>query len=182
MKLVDCVWYNKILKGMWDGGSRGCVCLLDVTQVNKAACWTCCSTLKMEVVRSCKMSRNVYQTTLVTSQNIVLFIITAVRTSDLTNIWPTIVTEIACRLFSWWSKPNPKIFLLGFEVFTAVVMKSIIFWDVMPCSLFSCNRSFGGTYRLHLQGRRNNFTKNQHCNSTDYTASHPRRWYSSYLY
>jgi hypothetical protein len=43
-----------------------------------------------------------------------------------------------------------------FEVFTVVVMKSIIFWDVTPCSLLSFNRRFGGTYRLHLQGRRNN--------------------------
>jgi hypothetical protein len=42
---------------------------------------------------------------------------------------------------------------VGFEVFIAVVMKSIILWDVMPCSLLSCNRRFGGTYRLHLQGR-----------------------------
>jgi hypothetical protein len=50
---------------------------------------------------------------------------------------------------------------VGFEVFTAVVMKSIIFWDVTPCSLLSCNRRIGGTYRLHLQGRRNNFSKNQ---------------------
>jgi hypothetical protein len=24
-------------------------------------------------------------------------------------------------------------------------LKSIIFWDVTPCSLFSCNRRFGGT-------------------------------------
>jgi hypothetical protein len=48
-----------------------------------------------------------------------------------------------------------------FEVFTAVVMKSIIFWDVTPCSLLSCKRRFGGTYRLHPQGRRNNFSKNQ---------------------
>jgi hypothetical protein len=38
-------------------------------------------------------------------------------------------------------------------------MKSIIFWDMTPCSLLSCNRRFGGTYRLHLQGRRNNFSK-----------------------
>jgi hypothetical protein len=50
---------------------------------------------------------------------------------------------------------------VGFEVFTAVVMKSIIFWDMTPCSLLSCNRRFEGTYRLHLQGRRNNFSKNQ---------------------
>jgi hypothetical protein len=34
---------------------------------------------------------------------------------------------------------------VGFEVFTAVVMKSIIFWDVTPCSLLSYNRRFGGT-------------------------------------
>jgi hypothetical protein len=47
-------------------------------------------------------------------------------------------------------------FYVGFEVSTAVVMKSIIFWDMTPCSLLSCNRRFGGTYRLHLQGRRNN--------------------------
>jgi hypothetical protein len=31
------------------------------------------------------------------------------------------------------------IYIVGFEVFTAVVMKSIIFWDVTPCSLLSCN-------------------------------------------
>jgi hypothetical protein len=48
---------------------------------------------------------------------------------------------------------------VGFEVFTAVVMKSIIFWDMTPCSLLSVNRRFGGTYRLHLQGRRNKFGK-----------------------
>jgi hypothetical protein len=40
-----------------------------------------------------------------------------------------------------------------FEVFTAVTMKNAIFWDMAPCS--SCvNRRFGGTYRLHLQGRK----------------------------
>jgi hypothetical protein len=48
---------------------------------------------------------------------------------------------------------DTKIYV-GFEVFTAVVTKSIIFRDLTPCSPLSCNRSFGGTYRLHLQGRR----------------------------
>jgi hypothetical protein len=33
--------------------------------------------------------------------------------------------------------------------------------DMKPCSLLSCNRRFGGTYRLHLQIRRSNFSKNQ---------------------
>jgi hypothetical protein len=35
-----------------------------------------------------------------------------------------------------------------------VVMKSIIFLDIMPCSPLRVNWRFGGTYRLHLQGRR----------------------------
>jgi hypothetical protein len=40
-----------------------------------------------------------------------------------------------------------------FEVFTAVTMKNAVFWDVAPRR--SCvNRRFGGTYRLHLQGRK----------------------------
>jgi hypothetical protein len=43
---------------------------------------------------------------------------------------------------------------VGFEVFTAVVLKSIFFWDMTPCSALSGTRCFGGMYRLHLQGRR----------------------------
>jgi hypothetical protein len=43
---------------------------------------------------------------------------------------------------------------VGFEVLTAVVMKSTIFRDIAPCSPLSVNRRFGGTYRLLLQGRR----------------------------
>jgi hypothetical protein len=43
---------------------------------------------------------------------------------------------------------------VGFEVFTAVVLKSIFFWDTTPCSALTGTRRFGGTYRLHLQGRR----------------------------
>jgi hypothetical protein len=99
-------------------------------------------------------------------------------------------------------------YIVGFQVFTAVVMKSIIFWDITRCSPLSLNRRFGGTYRLHLQRRRNKFIKNQQAskqvasrfcwtyffdpedggdmflrnvgwNSTDYTASYPRSWYSS---
>jgi hypothetical protein len=29
--------------------------------------------------------------------------------------------------------------LVGCEIFTAVVMESIVFWDMTPCSLLSCN-------------------------------------------
>jgi hypothetical protein len=44
---------------------------------------------------------------------------------------------------------------VGFEILTAVVKKSTIFWDIGPCSPLSVNRRFGGTYRLRLQGRKN---------------------------
>jgi hypothetical protein len=43
---------------------------------------------------------------------------------------------------------------VGSEVLTALVMKSTIFWDIMPCSPLSVNRRFEGTYRLHLQGQK----------------------------
>jgi hypothetical protein len=47
-----------------------------------------------------------------------------------------------------------------FEVFTAMAMKNAVFWDVGSCRYF-VNRRFGGTYRLHLQGRRNPRAINQ---------------------
>jgi hypothetical protein len=34
---------------------------------------------------------------------------------------------------------------LGYEVFTALAMKNIIFWDVTSCSLVEAYRHFGGT-------------------------------------
>jgi hypothetical protein len=43
---------------------------------------------------------------------------------------------------------------VGFEVLTAVIMKSTIFWDIPPCSPLKVNRRFGGAYHLHHQGRR----------------------------
>jgi hypothetical protein len=60
-------------------------------------------------------------------------------------------------------RPQPfsstSFLIVGFEVFTAVVLKSIIFWDMTPFSPLSFNRRFGGTYRSHLQGQRNRFGK-----------------------
>jgi hypothetical protein len=40
-------------------------------------------------------------------------------------------------------------------------MKSSIFWDITPRSPLKVNRRFGGTYRLHLQGRRISQARNQ---------------------
>jgi hypothetical protein len=41
-----------------------------------------------------------------------------------------------------------------FEVLTAAVTKSTIFWDITPCSPLRVNWHFRGTYRLHLQRRK----------------------------
>jgi hypothetical protein len=41
----------------------------------------------------------------------------------------------------------------------SVCLKNYIFWDITLCSPLSVNRRFGGTYRLHLQGRRNKFSE-----------------------
>jgi hypothetical protein len=59
---------------------------------------------------------------------------------------------------------NPTDFV-GFEVFTAVIMKSIIFWDTTPCSPLSFDPEDGGDI----------FLRNVCLNSTDYTALYPRR-------
>jgi hypothetical protein len=48
---------------------------------------------------------------------------------------------------------------VGYEVLTEMVMKSIIFWGITSCSPFGVNRRHGGTYRLHLHGRKNKLSK-----------------------
>jgi hypothetical protein len=52
-------------------------------------------------------------------------------------------------------------YVAGFEVLTAMIMKSAIFWDITPCSPLKLNRRFGGKFRLHLQGRRISRVRNQ---------------------
>jgi hypothetical protein len=49
---------------------------------------------------------------------------------------------------------------VGFEVLTAVVNESSIFWDVTPYVLLKVNNCFGGTYSFHLQDRRKNQERN----------------------
>jgi hypothetical protein len=51
---------------------------------------------------------------------------------------------------------------LGSEVLTVVIMKSSIFWDIMTCGPLKVNWRFGGTCRLHLQGRRISRAWNEH--------------------
>jgi hypothetical protein len=65
-----------------------------------------------------------------------------------------------------WILWNPTVHrkgvkFVGFEVLTAVVIKSTIFWDITPCGPLKANWRFGGTYLLRLQGRRISRTRNQ---------------------
>jgi hypothetical protein len=39
-----------------------------------------------------------------------------------------------------------------FEVLTAVVTTSFVFWDITSCSPLKVIRRFGGVCRLHIQG------------------------------
>jgi hypothetical protein len=74
-----------------------------------------------------------------------------------------------------------------FEALTAVTMKNAVFWDVAPCR-YCVNRRFGGTYRLHLHGRK---IRKRGCSylltliprlriflHKIYMAPHFRRWHS----
>jgi hypothetical protein len=80
------------------------------------------------------------------------------------RVWVFIIWGLFQKYRDWINVWCPDVFTVyciasvihghqhvGFEVFTAVVMKSIIFWDMTPCSPFSVNHRFGGTYRLHLR-------------------------------
>jgi hypothetical protein len=84
-----------------------------------------------------------------------------------------ILREISGYIFIKWKKNLVRCMLristityVVFEVLTAVVMKSTNFWDITPCSPLSVNRRFGGTYRLHLQARKNKLSKKPSGNRT----------------
>jgi hypothetical protein len=49
---------------------------------------------------------------------------------------------------------------VGFAVLAAVVMKSTVFWDIMPCSPLKVSRRFGGICRLYVQGQRKSWARN----------------------
>jgi hypothetical protein len=145
---------------------------------------------------------------------LMLFIVLSIcRTLVASRLGPITVTEHTYKyVFLGEVQTDPRqrsenlIQDVGFEVLTAVVMKSSVFWDIMPCSPLKLYRRFGGTCRLHLQRRRicqarsqrvairtnfllsllfdfedggDMFLRNVGTISTEYTALYPRRWFSS---
>jgi hypothetical protein len=69
------------------------------------------------------------------------------------SLWLEVMnTDCSFRGLNMWNKNKH-------EKLEIKMLKSTIFWDITPCSSLSANRHFEGTYRLHLQGRRNKFSK-----------------------
>jgi hypothetical protein len=66
------------------------------------------------------------------------------------------------------SYPKLICYFVGFEVFTAVIMKSIIFWDHLLACWFA-------ELFFDPEGGSDTFLRNVGYKSTDYTASYPRR-------
>jgi hypothetical protein len=56
-------------------------------------------------------------------------------------------------------------FHVGFEVLTAVTLKSTVFWDVTSCSAVGVHWHFGGIYDLHLLDQRVNSARSQSAHS-----------------
>jgi hypothetical protein len=52
--------------------------------------------------------------------------------------------------------------IIGFELLTAVVMRSSIFWHITICSPLKAHRRFRGICLVHLQDRRIGQARNQH--------------------
>jgi hypothetical protein len=89
------------------------------------------------------------------------------------NAWfqqsvPTATFQLAWRHMSslygvtqWTYNGEHTFKYVRFQVLTAVVMKSSIFWDITPSSLLKVNRRFGGTCYLHFQVRRLSRARNQ---------------------
>jgi hypothetical protein len=119
------------------------------------------------------------------------------------------VTKIG-GVYNWrlytWDKKKTVLSLLVEKIKQAEkcrLLKTSIFWDIIPYSPLELDRRLGGTCRLHLQGRRisrahtclmqiscsaysSTLKMEATCSSetsadfqTDYKASYPRRWYSS---
>jgi hypothetical protein len=62
-------------------------------------------------------------------------------------------------------------FYVGFEVFTAVVIKSTIFWDITPCSPLSVNLCFGGNVASIFRVEEITSARNQRANRWQVHAS-----------
>jgi hypothetical protein len=74
--------------------------------------------------------------------------------------------------------------LLDLRFLTVVIMKSTIFWDVMPCSKIEIHKYFGEIYHFHLKDQQVNQASNKQAASslsfllTDWYTWSAVTWYS----
>jgi hypothetical protein len=76
---------------------------------------------------------------------------------------------LLCQLKNMIMKNIFRIFHWNIVISLIVIieyLKSSVFWDIMPYSPVKVNWHFGGTYCLHLWGRRVSKARNQHEAST----------------
>jgi hypothetical protein len=104
--------------------------------------WAYSFTMKMEAECSSETSPNVYQST---RSHIPKDTNLQKGTNFQANYFPLLSSIYF--VFDWSIE-------VGFEVPTAVAMKSSVFWDITPCGSVKFNWRFRGTCRLHLQGLR----------------------------
>jgi serine/threonine protein kinase len=70
-----------------------------------------------------------------------------------TNKTYTCIKNVDFSLINPYLTQIINIAYIRFEVFMAVTMKKVVFWDTALCR-YCVNLCIGGKYRLHLQGRR----------------------------
>jgi hypothetical protein len=84
------------------------------------------------------------------------------------------MSEEACNFFNIHCHENLKahtVNCVGFQVVTAVVMKSSVFWDIAPCCLMKVNQCVGGMCQSLIICQ----TTNQH-EAGSKQSSTPRPW------
>jgi hypothetical protein len=96
------------------------------------------------------------------SISICVIFINMLRIKFRSNYTPSIVNQqLTSRNVAVWLNQErkwPSFFYRALHetnYATRINQKNAVFWDVTPCGSV-INRRFGGTCRLHLQGRRNN--------------------------
>jgi hypothetical protein len=88
-----------------------------------------------------------------TNDKIMLFQLPSICTSH--SVWRKSIN------FHHWSTTT-IIHTVGTDTMEhSIKLKSTISWDRTLCSPLNVNRRFGGTYRLHLRGRRIGLARNQ---------------------
>jgi hypothetical protein len=81
------------------------------------------------------------------------------RNTDLNHSAYTSTTRSDIKKMSAFCRQSAIIKSIWFSTYQR--FKCTIFWDITPCSPLKVNRRFGGTYRLHLQGRKISRAQNQ---------------------